>query len=159
VTTYGVLLAFFVSWTYAGSNVLSRKLKNVHFSVLCFYHPIVGTTIAVAIMLVNFILTGATPGIYSAEIYGYLGLCCACDFININSTNIAFQNDSSGFIAIIGYMSMVYGFLADEFIFHLPITGYDLLGAVLIAVVTLTTTVHKVYQSSQQKTKEMSPQK
>lgn len=39
---------------------------------------------------------------------------------------------------------MLYGFLADEFIFHTSITGFDLGGAILIFVVTLGISIYKL---------------
>lgn len=66
------------------------------------------------------------------------------DFISMNSQNIAFQSDSSGFVAVIGYLIVLYGFLADEFIFDSAITGFDLVGACIILFVTVGVTVFKL---------------
>jgi hypothetical protein len=41
-------------------------------------------------------------------------------------------------------MIVFYGFLADEFIFEAPITGYDLAGAICIFVVTVSVTIYKL---------------
>jgi len=62
----------------------------------------------------------------------------------LNAHNIAFQSDSSGFISILGYIVILYGFLADEFIFGTSITGFDLIGAVLIFTVTVSVTIYKL---------------
>lgn len=45
---------------------------------------------------------------------------------------------------MIGYVVVFYGFFADEFIFHSPMTGYDLAGAFLIFSVTVGVTVYKL---------------
>ena len=66
------------------------------------------------------------------------------DVLSLNSYNLAFQSDSSGFVAIIGYMIVVFGFLCDEFIFEAFITGYDLAGAIMILLVTITVTIYKL---------------
>lgn len=42
----GVVIAFVTSWFYAGCNVLNRKLKNIHFSILGFFHPLTGFVLA-----------------------------------------------------------------------------------------------------------------
>lgn len=78
---------------------------------------------------------------------------CAIDFIALNSLNIAFQSDKSGFVSIIGYLCVVYGFLADEFIFQKPITGFDLGGALVIFVVTVGVAAYKLKQTSTPKGK------
>ena len=83
---------------------------------------------------------------HSAAIYFYLFVTCLFDFICLNAHNIAFQSDSSGFISILGYIVILYGFLADEFIFGTSITGFDLVGAILIFGVTVGVTVYKLRQ-------------
>jgi hypothetical protein len=47
---------------------------------------------------------------------------------------------------VIGYIVVFYGFLADEFVFDTAITGFDLAGAILIFIVTVGVTVHKLRQ-------------
>jgi drug/metabolite transporter (DMT)-like permease len=69
---------------------------------------------------------------------------CVIDFIGLNALNIAYQSDKSGFISIIGYLCVFYGFLCDEFIFNAPMTGFDLLGAILIFVVTVGVALYKL---------------
>jgi hypothetical protein len=44
----------------------------------------------------------------------------------------------------LGYIVILYGFLADEFIFGTSITGFDLLGAILIFTVTVSVTAYKL---------------
>lgn len=82
------------------------------------------------------------------EYWWYLFLlgCMCCDFVGLNAQNIAFQNDSSGFVAIIGYMIVFYGFLADYFIFGLLVNSVQMAGALLIFVVNIGTTVYKLKQ-------------
>lgn len=51
---------------------------------------------------------------------------------------------------------VVYGFLADEFIFHLPVTGIDLFGCLLIVSVALAAAWWKLRkQQDRQVKKEM----
>ena len=71
-------------------------------------------------------------------------LGCCIDWVGLNAMNIAYQSDTSGFISIIGYLSVFYSFLADEFIFQAPMTGLDLVGALVIAVVTVGVAVYKL---------------
>ena len=55
---FGIGVAFVMSWFYAACNVINRKLKDVHFTVVGFYHPIIGALMALTYIFVNFILTG-----------------------------------------------------------------------------------------------------
>ena len=49
-------------------------------------------------------------------------------------------------MAVLGYIVILYGFLVDEFIFQAPISGFDLAGAFLILLVTVSVTVTKLRQ-------------
>ena len=135
-----------MSWSFASCNVINRKLKDVHFAIVGFYHPITGMIMSLLYIVGSLILTGTVFPTHSWSIYGYLLLTCLCDFISLNSQNIAFQSDSSGFVAVIGYLIVLYGFLADEFIFDSAITGFDLVGACMILFVTVGVTVYKLKQ-------------
>ena len=57
---------------------------------------------------------------------------------------IAFSKDSAGFLSIIGYIIVFYGFLVDEFIFDNPVSGVQLIAALGILIVTVTTAVYKL---------------
>lgn len=87
-----------------------------------------------------------------AYVYGCLG--GICDFLALITLTIAYQNDSTGFVSIIGYMSVFYSFLADQFLFSAPITGFDLFGAGCILCVTFGTAIYKV-KLQQKQSKEI----
>lgn len=48
----GITIAFVTAWFYAGCNVLNRKLKEVHFTVLGFFHPLTGLIISMGLLLI-----------------------------------------------------------------------------------------------------------
>ena len=66
------------------------------------------------------------------------------DLVGLNSVNLAYQSDSSGFVAIIGYLSVVYSFLVDEFVFNAPISFVDVSGALFILMVTVSMVYYKL---------------
>ena len=49
---------------------------------------------------------------------------CIGDFIAVCSQQVAFQKDSSGFVSMIGYTSVVYGFAADYFLFGIAVSCF-----------------------------------
>jgi len=49
---------------------------------------------------------------------------CIFDFVAGCSLQLAFQKDSSGFVSMIGYTSVVYGFVADFFIFGIAVSCF-----------------------------------
>ena len=81
----GIGVCFCVAWAYATCNVISRKLKDIHFSVICFYHPIIGVTIGASFMLGAYFIGGVVPTVHSWDLYGWVLLGCMCDFIVFNS--------------------------------------------------------------------------
>lgn len=88
--------------------------------------------------------------------FGYLLCCLTCDYVGLNAQNIAFQKDSSGFVAIIGYMIIFYGFLADYFIFGFTINGVQIAAALLILGVTVGTSVYKLKQKQSEQQQQQS---
>ena len=135
-----------MSWFYAACNVVNRKLKDVHFAIIGFYHPVTGITISFCCLAVSYLFTGVFLEVHSLQTYGYLFLACMFNFVELNSQNIAFQSDSSGFVSVVGYLVVFYGFLADEFVFKRPIAGLELAGAIMIFTVTVGVTVFKLRQ-------------
>ena len=109
-----------------------------------FWHPLVGASLSCIYIVMMFRATGHWFEIHEpvAYILGILG--GLSDFGALTCVNLAFQNDSTGFVSIIGYMSVFYSFLADQFLFDAPITGFDLVGAICILIVTLGTAVYKL---------------
>ena len=59
------------------------------------------------------------------------------DFVGFNAKTIAMQCANSAFVSILFYLSIVYGFLADIFVFGEPISFYDLSGAGIIILTTV----------------------
>ena len=54
-------------------------------------------------------------------------------------------------MALVGYVSVLYAFLADQFLFNETISYVELLGAILILSVTVWVSVVKIRQQNKQK--------
>jgi len=147
----GIIIAFILAWALALSGVINRTLKNVHFAVLLFYHGCIGLIMALLFIFGEKLITGNPFRTYSLEQYGTMLLCCCFDFLSINSQTIAYQSDSSGFVSLIGYMSVLYAFLGDYFIFHENISKAELCGAALILCVTVWVSVVKIREAKRLK--------
>jgi len=63
----GILLAFILSWTYSAAMVFNRRLKDVNFAIVLFYHSIFGTCAATGIILGEKLFTGNAFRIYTLE--------------------------------------------------------------------------------------------
>jgi drug/metabolite transporter (DMT)-like permease len=136
-----------MSWLYAGVSVINRKLKPCHYAVLGFYHPLLGVLIYAGYIVIDWLFFANPLQVHTWQVYAQIVLACILDVAAFNTRNIAFQCDSSSFLAVVGFIAVLYGFLADEFIFKKPIAGYDLLGAIIILVVTLGVSIYKLISS------------
>ena len=69
------------------------------------------------------------------------------DMLYVNCMTISFQRDSSGFVGLISYMVILYGFLSDLIIFEETILLLEIIGALLILTVTMTVATIKLCEA------------
>ena len=60
---------------------------------------------------------------------------------------IAFQRDSSGFVSLVSYMLIFYGFLSDIIIFDEQILALELIGAMVVLAATITVATVKLCEA------------
>lgn len=140
----GILVIFSAAWLFAGANVLNRKLKDIHFAVIVFWVGLSGLIVTFVIIVLEKVITGNPFRVYTLDQYIKLIICSFGDFGCVLSSTIAFTNDTSGFVSLVGYTSIIYGFLSDTMIFHMTLSPMALAGAIMILVVTLFTSVVKI---------------
>ena len=73
------------------------------------------------------------------------------DTMAIYSTTVAFQSDSSGFVALISYLTIVYSFLADRFIFDEEFAPLEMVAAIFILLVTICIMIYKLCNANKAK--------
>lgn len=138
-------MGFVSAWMYASTCVMNRMLKEVNFAVIGFYHPLTGMTIASIYIGIQYVISGiAYYPAHDSMAYWYCFLASIIDLVGLNILNIAFQNDKSGFVSIFGYMGVFFSYLADFFIFNNPAKGLEMIGAILIFLVTFGVAVYKM---------------
>lgn len=147
----GYPLIFIVSWIYASNCVLNRALKDVHHAILMFWHGVLGIVLAVSGVLIEAIFVQNPEGglrifHYSGAVYALMLGATLFDSGAVNFVTIAFQSDSSGFVALISYISIIYAFLADRIIFHESFHWLELVTAIVILAVTSSTSFYKLRQ-------------
>ena len=69
------------------------------------------------------------------------------DMLCVNCMTISFQRDSSGFVSLISYMLILYGFLADLIIFNETILLLEVIGALIILGTTMTVATIKLCEA------------
>jgi drug/metabolite transporter (DMT)-like permease len=134
-----------MSWVYSACSVCQRRLSELYFIVVTFWHFLFGAVIGILYLLGKYMITGeAAVELHSTHTYMLILLLVLLDFCGVNAQAIAFSSDASAFVSIIGYMIVFYGYLIDQFYFHEPITGYDLLGAIIIFSVSISVAIYKL---------------
>ena len=61
----GIIIAFTQAWVYSATCVFNRRLKDVHFAVVLFYHCIFGMGAAALIIVAEKVITGNPFRIYT----------------------------------------------------------------------------------------------
>ena len=146
----GLGLAMLAAWTYSVNSVFNRKLKDLEVSVIMIYYGFGGIVAAITYITAERLIVGEFR-IYTATQYLILTASAIADVIEINSMTIAYQRDSSGFVSLLGFTVVIYGFLADVFIFQESIQPLELAGAILILAATVTVSVIKLCQANREK--------
>ena len=152
--TLGYSLVFLTSWVYASNCILNRALKGVHHAVVMFWHGVLGLTLALTGVFIDAYIN-PVEGIrifnYDTKVYMLMLAATLFDSIAVNAVTIAFQSDSSGFVALIGYMNILYAFLADSLILHEDFAWIEIVAALVILAVTVGTSIVKIRESHQAK--------
>ena len=149
----GYSLVLTLSWVYASNCILNRALKGINSGVIMFWHGVLGAVLAVAAVAVEFLVKdlGEGSGLHmfnmSAKCAGLMLAATMGDTLAVNSVTIAFQSDSSGFVSLISYISVIYAFLGDCLIFQESFTWVELAAAFAILLVTVGTAVVKLRES------------
>ena len=142
----GFVISFVLSWVFSLTSVLNRRLKDVHYAVILFYHAGLGL-IAIALYLsVEAFFSGHFRFFsYPLNFYAYAFLSCCFDCTGLLTQTKAFQIENSSFLQLIGYVNVLYGFLFDWLFFGEMISTEELAGAGLIIVVMVSVAVYKLY--------------
>ena len=77
------------------------------------------------------------------------------DMLCVNCMTISFQRDSSGFVSLISYMLILYGFLSDLIIFNEKIMMLEVIGAVIILTATMTVATIKLCEAFSLRKKQL----
>ena len=143
----GIVTMLFVAANDATINVLARTMRELHFSLLCFWFSAIGCTFLILYLIIACIVKGDWPDMvyYSAQQAVYILMTGVCSAFNLTCLTIAYQNDSSATVALIAYIALVYAFLADVLIFELSFVAMELIGAGVITFFNLFTIWFKMY--------------
>jgi len=141
--TLGIAIGLVTSFGYAINNVLNRSLKEVHFSVLLFYHTLIGSMLCLLIFGTYSAVKGVPFLSNTREGWVIIVISGVLDFVCVGSMIIAYQSDTTAFVSLLGYSQVVYAFLIDIFVFKQTITGFQLFCALVICATTIAVALFK----------------
>lgn len=135
----GIVCVIACSWCYAGVAVATRKMQKLHFAVVLFYYSVLATVCLFVYLASEALITKNSFRFfhYSSEQYAYTFGVCVINAIALTSNTIATQCEKSGFVTMLGYLGVVYGFCGDIFIFNQQFSAQELVGAFIILSVMM----------------------
>ena len=107
------------------------------------YHGLIGGIATSLVILIEGIIKWEFR-IYTWRQYGFLAAAACFDCAACNSMTIAYQRDSSGFVSLLGYAIIIYGFMADLLFFETNIDALQMVGTSIIFVTTFVVAVNKL---------------
>ena len=153
----GFVLIIIASLTQSITQVLNRSIKSLHTSVVIFYHGCMGSigTIIAMLTYAQFSGKGLTITTYTSNQYLLLLLATAAESFSGYSSTLAYQSGASGFVSLLSYTCICYGFFFDLVFQKESFTIIELLAVFTILACTLFVSVYKLkVQKKQEKLKE-----
>ena len=135
----GIVLMLANAFMYACVTVLARQLQSVSFLVLLFWQGLLAAPATMIFTLVESHLREQEIKIlsYTAQQYLWELLPVALNFFAVSTFTIASQNERSGFVTLIGYISLVYSFLGDLIVSQQSPAMLELIGVVVLLLMTI----------------------
>ena len=151
--TLGYILALTCAFLYAILAVSSRGLRDVPTPIVGFWHTVgglIGTSLFICIEAAV-VGEGFRLANYTLRMYLIAAVGSVFDSGAMLCSTLAYQSDSSGFVALISYMNIVYSFICDQVLFHTKVTALEIVGALVIMFVALGVAFYKIRKANAQK--------
>ena len=98
--------------------VSSRMLKDTPTPIIIFYHTIGGFVMTGLFVLIESLVNGNLRMTeYTSRQWLIALAASACETCALFTVTLAYQRDSSGFVALISYMNIVYAYICDQIFF------------------------------------------
>ena len=135
----GCTLCLITSWCYASVVVFTRIMQRIPAFVLNTYYSCVAAFATAVIIFIESQRNGGELRIFTYTKDQYIA-SLGCSFINVvgmTCQTIALQNEKSGLITLLGYVSLVYAFMFDTLIFNETIFAQEGFGIGIIFVLNI----------------------
>jgi drug/metabolite transporter (DMT)-like permease len=142
----GVFAALSASFVYASSCISNRPLGDLPYQLIMWWGSLIGLSIWIAVYSADLLAHGGTLTLlsHSSETYWTLLGALTFDVLATNAMTIAFQSGASGFVCLIGYVAIVYAFLADLIIFESTFSAVEVIASVTIVATVIVITLYKL---------------
>lgn len=145
----GIVTMFINAWTFSFCGVIARYMKEVSATVIIFWYAVIGCILLGLGLAVEHVVEhgfAGTPRIftYSAKNQLIILIASAFNAAGMVFSSIAWQTEKSAFIALVGYVSVIYSFIMDITVFDQQFQSQQMVGAVIVLVFNMTAIVYKI---------------
>ena len=153
----GLLCIFTTSWCAAIVVVLTRYLKEIHFSIMMFHYGWTASFVLMVWLIFEFIVwnNSFTNGfrLFTYSLYQWLLLIVIAIFnaLAMNLATIANQYEKASFVSLLMYALVVYAFIVDVAVFQTNFSIKEMLGAIIVLLFNLSAIFIKIRGQSDDK--------
>lgn len=135
----GLTCSLTVAVCYSLVSVLTRKMQKIHYSVVLLYYGAFSVVTLTSVLVIESFLNGEPLRFIHVTWEQLFIMAVASSFntVGIISHTISLQNEKSGFITAIGYVSLVYAFAGDLLIFGQNFSIQEVIGVAIIVAAIL----------------------
>ena len=83
--TVGVVLAYALAWSFASTNIMNRRLKDLHFSVILVWISVMGLVGAVIYLALEYLIQGVPFLKHDWSTYGLMVIAAVFDFAQVTT--------------------------------------------------------------------------
>ena len=126
----GLTCILITSWIASIVVVVTRFLKDIHFSLIMFHYGWIASLTLFLWLIIEQVTNPSslfqdiniiwrlTLTQYNTEQYFILAVVATLNAVGMNLSTLAFQQEKSSFIALVAYIGVVYAFITDVAIFN-----------------------------------------
>lgn len=151
----GIMCALIAALGCSGIAIVTREIKEVHFSIMMFWYGIFAASIYFTTLLAEYQLSAKYD--FIDETYPGFRLLCYnfhqwtlmlsavfCNAVSMNCSTIAFQYEKSAFISSIMLIESVYAFIIDIVWFKTTFVTLEVLGVLVVVALNIANVCNKI---------------
>lgn len=153
----GYLIVIVLAALMGFIGVVTRSLKGVDTPVILFWNGLLGITTSCMLIGGDHLFFHAGEALrlftYGRSVVQPAVSAAVTDAFCVHAITLGFQSDSTGFVALITYLTVPYGYFADLWIFDEFFTVVQTLAVLVILAIMVGISVHDLRKEAQKKAK------